>query len=507
MFEANNSEIPQLLSVPPAGGQDSARDDVCRLKWKRVNNASNSYTLYFKNFLTNIHMFKKLFLKKLIPKSLLNLRHFFYAWIGSRKYNHPSEELVVIGITGTSGKSTTAYILRQILEKLGYTVGSLSTIDFYIAGENKLNDKKMTMLGKMQIQKYLREMVSKGCDIAIVETTSEGRVQHRHRFINYDMMVLTNLYPEHIDSHGSFEKYKKAKLDIFKYVSQLSKKIIKNVEMEKTIVVNGCVEYADEFLSIPFDKKIVAARNDQELFVSKSRFDKEVALVLGTEVRTQTEGISLHVNGVKLSAPMYGGHNVGNILTAIAVCSALGGAFEDIAEALNHIGNAPGRLEFIEEARERGFTVIVDYAFEPKAMEALYAVAKELKPKRIIHVFGSTGGGRDIERRSTVGEFVGNNADICIITDEDPYDDDPQSIIDDVADAVIKSGMRENESLFKILDRKGAIEKAITMAETDDLVLITGKGSEQGMCVGNGKIIPWDDRTVVREALKIREGK
>ena len=148
-------------------------------------------------------------IRKLFPKPIRNLWHLLLAWFGAVKYRHPSEKILVIGITGTSGKSSTIFFLRQLLEDSGYKVGSLSTIDFYIAGESKLNDQKMTMLGRMQIQKYLRLMVDKGCQIAIVETTSEGAVQYRNRFINYDLMVLTNLYPEHIEAHGSFENYKR----------------------------------------------------------------------------------------------------------------------------------------------------------------------------------------------------------------------------------------------------------------------------------------------------------
>ena len=140
-----------------------------------------------------------MFIKKIFPKSILNLRHLFFAWYGAWKYNQPSEDLIVIGITGTSGKSSTVYFMRKCLEALGYTVGSLSTIDFYIDGQDQLNNQKMTMLGKMQTQKYLRKMVKAGCDIAIVETTSEGAVQYRDRYICYDFMILTNLYTEHIE--------------------------------------------------------------------------------------------------------------------------------------------------------------------------------------------------------------------------------------------------------------------------------------------------------------------
>jgi len=440
-------------------------------------------------------------LKKLIPKPILNLRHLFFAWWGAVKYHHPSDDLIVIGITGTSGKSTTIYILRKLLESLGYRVGSLSTIDFCIGGENKLNDQKMTMLGRMQIQKYLREMVDKKCEIAIVETTSEGRVQHRHRGINYDIMALTNLYPEHIESHGGFENYRKAKLDLFSHLSKCKTKIIREKKMEKAIVVNGCSECADEFLSVDVMKKYVTARNDEELFVSMSRFDHEVRLILGKEVSSDRDGIHLIVDGVELNAPMQGLHNAGNILTAVAICEALHIDVRKLPSAFSTIQNPPGRLESISEAEAHGFHVIVDYAFEPKAMTALYESILHLNPKRIIHVLGGTGGGRDVERRFTVGAFVGEHADFCVVTDEDPYDENPMDIINDVADAVMKKGKKDGETLFRVLDRVDGIRKGIEIAKPGDIVLITGKGSEQGMCVGGGKIIPWDDRVIARDVL------
>jgi len=421
----------------------------------------------------------KIVLKKLIPKKVRNLRHLFFAWYGAMKYKHPSEELYVIGITGTSGKSSTTYILRQLLKTAGYTVGSLSTIDFYIAGENKLNDQKMTMLGRMQIQKYLREMVNKKCDIAIVETTSEGRVQYRHRFINYDMMMLTNLYPEHIDSHGSFENYKQAKLDLFKYVAKGKRK----KEKEKVALVNGVSEYANEFLNFPFDKKIT--------------FGTDI-----TNKKIKHDGLYFTIAHTQFHAPLFGEHNINNIDAAITIARELDISWELLQQAVRELKPIPGRIEFITEARKKGFDVIVDYAFEPQAMKALYDVVTLLKPQRIIHVFGSTGGGRDKVRRFALGEFIAKKADVCIVTDEDPYEDDPMEIIDDIADAVKKTGKIINKNMFKILDRKKAIQTAVEMAQTGDLILITGKGSEQGMCVAGGKMISWDDREIVRDALK-----
>lgn len=438
--------------------------------------------------------------KRYIPKKLLNLRHLWYAWYGAIKFGHPSKKMLVIGITGTSGKSTTVFLLCQMLEFAGYKVGSLSTIDFYINGENKLNDQKMTMLGKMKTQEYLREMVDKGCEVVIVETTSEGQLQYRDRYIAYDFMILTNLYPEHIQAHGSFEKYKQAKLNIFKRASYYGNK-------KKTFIVNGDISEAQEFLNSFLKKpaqEIVFGQTEKT-----KNFPNVDARIVGEDIHSDKEGLHFKVGEYRYDPEMYGEHNVMNILATIAVARQLGIEWNVIQKAVHSFRNAPGRNEFIPEAEAKGFRVIVDYAFEPKAMEALYNVVQLLQPKRVIHVFGSTGGGRDVSRRFTVGELVGKKADVCIITDEDPYDDDPKKIMEDVASAVRqahrkqsdKIGKRDGSNLFIIPDRREAIRRALQIADVGDLVLVTGKGSEQAMVVAGGKKIPWDDREIVREEL------
>ncbi len=441
---------------------------------------------------------------KILPKKLLNLRHLFYAWYGVAKYHYPSEEMLVIGVTGTTGKSSVIHFLRQVLEAGGYKVGSLSTVDFYVAGETKMNDQKMTMLGKMQIQKYLREMADAGSDIAILETTSEDYLQSRHRFINYDTIILTDLYPEHLDRHGGFENYKKAKLGIFEYVASQRSKDWKIKRLPKTAIVNGDNRYVGEFLQYNFDKKILFGKNTDTQIATSAQITDHRSLVtnyFAFKCIVNQTGLHFCINDTQFDAPLYGEYNIMNLLAVIAVARELDISWSVIQKAITNINPAPGRIEFIKEAEERGFKVIVDYAFEPKALAGLYKVVELLKPARVIHLCGSTGGGRDKSRRGPIGELVGKKADFVIVTNEDPYDEDPMEIIRQVSAGAQSVGKILDKNLFEILDRREAIAKAIGMAKKDDLVLVTGKGSEQAIVVGD-KLVPWDDREIVKEILR-----
>lgn len=449
------------------------------------------------------------FIKNITPHFLKSFYHFLYAWLGAVWYRHPSEQLFVIGVTGTTGKSSTVYWLRQVLEAVGIKVGSLSTIDFYVAGEQKFNNRKMTMLGKMEIQRYLRKMVEKKCDVAIVEMTSEGAVQHRHRFINVDLMVLTTLYPEHIESHGSFENYKKAKLKIFEYVSKQRRKRSKEIakfgnleinELPKIVLVNGNNEHAKDFLAFPFDKKYAFAQTGETLSIEKDDVEN---IFLTDHVNATRDGLSFSVSGTDYAPKIYGKYNAMNLTTVIAVASILGITKEKILQAVNDLRGVPGRIEFIPEAEKLGFQVIVDYAFEPVALAALYDVVRILQPKRVLHVGGATGGGRDKARRIPMGRMVGEKADLVFVTDDDPYDEDPLEIIKMVSRGAQEKGKKLGENLWEITDRREAIQKAVSLAQPGDIVLITGKGSEQAMCLAKG-LVPWDDRDEVRRALAIK---
>ena len=467
-------------------------------------------------------------IKKLIPKQVWNLLgplyHFSLGMVGNMVYGNPSSKLIVIGITGTTGKTTTTYLVAKMLEAAGYKTGFTSTAMFSDGNKEWLNDKKMTMPGRFFVQSMLSQMVKNGCLFAVLETSSEGIVQYRHRFINYDTLLITGLYPEHIESHGSFENYKEAKGMLFAHLKDCKTKYtdkdkrVKRVEaglkkltlerVKKTIIVNGDDEHKDFFLNYWAESKlqyrlvpnaIDVKQNPQELE------DHNFKELVATNFNITNKGSSFvlceagNCRQDKIHLSLLGDFNIANAMNALSVGVAHGLDYSEVKHGLEVIPGIPGRLEMIDAGQD--FTVIVDYAFEPQAVAKLYETTKLLPHGKIIHVLGSTGGGRDVARRPILGKLAGERADYVIVTNEDPYEDDPQIIIDQVFVGAEKAGKVEGENLFRIMDRRQAIAKALSLAGREDIVLITGKGSEQAICVAGGEKIPWDDRRVTEEEL------
>jgi len=385
------------------------------------------------------------FLKKFVPDFLLAWYHFGWVLLGAIIYRFPAKKIKVIGVTGTNGKSTVVFLISRILEEVGYPVAAISSIQFKIKDKTWTNNLKMTMPGRFKLQKFLRQAVQSGCQYVVLEVTSEGIKQHRHQFIGFDSAVLTNLTPEHLESHGGFENYKKAKAKLFQ-----------SVKPEGKIIVNLDDKSADYFMQFPAKEKIGYTVN------SKPEF--------------------------KLN--LLGQFNISNALAAISVVQAEGVSFDKIKLALEKIESIPGRMEIVIK---EPFTVIVDYAHTPDALEKVYQTIRKAFTGRIIGVLGATGGGRDKWKRPVFGKIAEQYLDKIIITNEDPYNEDPQLIIDEVA-----AGLKQKQP-ERILDRRQAIQQALKLAQKSDVVIITGKGCEPWMCVKDGKKIPWDDRQVVRE--------
>lgn len=338
-------------------------------------------------------------------------------------------------------------------------------------------------------------MLRNKCDVVIVETTSEGIVQFRHRFINYDTVIFTGLYPEHIESHGSFENYKNAKLKLFEHLTKSRKKKIDGEVIEKTIIANGESDYAKEFLNFDVAKKIGYTTQSKV----ESQTSKTVIDIIAEDV-VIGDGASFRVGNAKYNTDLLGSFTVLNLMAVIATGQSLDVDTSKLQKGIESVHSVPGRLERIDEGQP--FSIIVDYAFEPNAMTKLYETVARVPHERIIHILGSAGGGRDAARRSIIGGIAGENADTVIVTNEDPYDEDPMVIIEAVAAGARKKGKEDHDNLFLIEDRKEAIAKALSLTNENDMVLITGKGSEQAIVVKDNVLIPWDDRRVVREELK-----
>ena len=459
-------------------------------------------------------------IKRYIPVKLFAILqpayHFLLSLAASAWYGWPSNKLIVIGVTGTTGKTTSIYLIARMLASAGYKTGFTSTAIFNDGKNEWLNDRKMTMAGRFFTQKILRSMVKNNCQFALIETTSQGLEQFRHKFINYDILIFTGLYSEHIEAHGNFENYKQAKGKLFQHLKQCKTKYANNKKrvvkaengfkkieanrIKKIIIANGDDKYADFFLSFWSEEKWqykLATQNSQ----LKTRNSKpQINTVEYGEVESGQAGVNFKVNQTEIKLNLFGEYNAANAMTAVCLGFSQGMDLAEIKNGLEKVKTIPGRMELIKN-EQPAFTVVIDYAFEPEALKKIYDTILKLEHNKIIQVLGSAGGGRDAARRPKLGRLAGEKADLVVVTNEDPYDDDPKLIIDQVALGAENAGKAMNENLFKIENRREAIKKALSLARTGDIVLITGKGSEQAICVAGGVKIPWDDRKVVREEL------
>ncbi len=426
-------------------------------------------------------------IKKLLPTWWYSFHHYSVALRGAIRYGFPSRKMIVIGVTGTKGKTSAINFIWSVLMAGGIKTGIITTANIRIGNIEKLNPYHMTMPGRAMVQKLMADMVSEGCKVCLVETTSEGMKQSRHIGVVYDIAVFTNLTPEHIPSHGTFEKYKEAKGKLF---ASLGKhyKFIDGKKIDSVIVANTDSEHAQYYLGFKADKKIT--------FGITSLADYRADLIHETH-----DGVTFSVAGKLFTISVLGGFNVYNALPAIAIGHLMNISDADIKKGLNSLTLIPGRMEVISEGQP--FMVIVDYAHEKQSITGVLTTANAMKKigAKIIILLGAEGGGRDKAKRPIMGELAGKMADYLVISNVDPYEDDPTEIVEDIAVIAEKFGKVRNKDLFVIEDRRAGINKALLLAKAGDVVLITGKGAEQSMIVGE-KSIPWDDRIIVKEELK-----
>jgi UDP-N-acetylmuramoyl-L-alanyl-D-glutamate--2,6-diaminopimelate ligase len=425
-------------------------------------------------------------LRKFVPESLINVYHQSLSLLAAWWYGYPSEKMIIVGVTGTNGKTTTSYFISKALEAAGARTGCTTTALFKIGDREWLNDRKMTMLGRFQLQRMLAGMVEAGCAYAVIETSSQGILQSRHRNINYDVCVFTNLTPEHLEAHGGFDAYKQAKIELFHHLARSKRKTIKGKRIEKVAVLNRGSEFSKEFAVSGLDRVVWYGLGSGP----GTRAEQLRDVPWGTAFQVQDVDFTIHLPGVV---------NVENALAAVTVAQCLDMDLPAISDKLSKIMGVPGRFERIDEGQP--YTVIVDYAPEPAALSKIYEAISHVPHKRLIHVLGSCGGGRDVARRPILGKMAGETADVVVVTNEDPYDDNPRVIMDQVAEGARTVG-KSDEALRVIEDRRQAIENAIGEARPGDLVLLTGKGCEQAIMGPRGSKIPWDEREEARKAIR-----
>jgi UDP-N-acetylmuramoyl-L-alanyl-D-glutamate--2,6-diaminopimelate ligase len=426
-------------------------------------------------------------LKRVIPKPLFRAAqpyyHYLLAFVSASLFDFPSREIRVVAITGTKGKTTVAELVNAILEAAGYKTALLSTIHFKTGDVAAANTYKMTVPGRFFVQKFLRDAVNAKCDWAVVEMTSEAVKQHRHAFIDFDALIFTNLAHEHIESHGSYEQYRAEKV-------KLARAVARSRKPGTLIVANADDKEAPFFLEAGAKRSLPYRLADGASYETTS--ESSVFAFRGRTIRMRLPGI----------------FNIMNALGAATFAEAEGVPLDAIVKGLSEVSLVRGRVEYVcldtldgAEVKQP-FSVVVDYAHTPESLEALYELFPET---HIIAVLGNTGGGRDTWKRPVMAGIAEKHANEIILTNEDPYDENPQAILDAMAE-----GIEDKIKLSIILDRREAIHEALERAKRRSaseqplpvVVLITGKGTDPYIMGANGSRVPWDDATVAREELE-----
>lgn len=395
------------------------------------------------------------------------------AFISAAYFGYPADKLKVIGITGTKGKTTTTYLVKAILEHAGYKVGLIGTIEVII-GDRVIKANNTTPESYL-LQDYFHQMVEAGCDVVVMEVSSQGLMLHRTQGFTFELGIFTNIEPDHIgpNEHKDFDDYMNCKGMLFR-------------QCRHGIVNCDDAHYKDIVKGHTCDLTTYGFSEDGDLRA------KEVELVTGKGFL----GVDFHTEGLVESEILLhtpGKFSIYNALTAVAICNYFQVPVEDMKEALLQ-AKVKGRIEIVKVSDD--FTLMIDYAHNAMALESLLATLKEYKPKRLVCLFGC-GGNRSKIRRYEMGEVSGKLADLTVITSDNPRDEDPQAIIDDIKVGIAKT----NGKYVEICDRKEAIAYVISHGEPGDVIVLAGKGHEDYQEI-HGKKYPMDERVIIQEYLK-----
>ncbi len=408
------------------------------------------------------------------------------AELASALHDHPSRRIGLVGITGTDGKTTTTHLVAAILNEAGIRAGLISTIAVGVSGSLERNRSLHTTPPAPIIQEQLARMSGEGVQVAVLEVSSHALVTARVHGCVFDCAVFTNLDPEHLDFHGTLLNYRAAKAKLF---AQLDRGPAK-----------------------PWGRLAVVNRDDPNSSAMRSASSAPcIEYGLSSQAAIRAEIISYGLDGTtfRLITPdgdgeirtrLPGRHNVLNWLAATAASRHFGATIDDVRRAAAEFSSVPGRLESIDQGQP--FKVYVDFAHTPQALAATTDVLRRYSWGRLIVLFGQAGH-RDRANRRRMANAVVERADLAIITSDDPYDEDPQEIVDDLARWMRQAGWREGRQFWRIVDREKAIHFAIEMAEAGDCVLLAGRGPEDETVIA-GERVPLVDGDVARAALARR---
>ena len=380
-------------------------------------------------------------------------------------HGDPTARLDVVGVTGTNGKTTTAFLVRALLQAAGRQTGLLGTVTSVVGGQER--PVVRTTPEAIELQRDFAEMVAGGDVACAMEVSSHALALHRADAIHWAAAVFTNLSRDHLDFHPTMEDYFVAKRRLFEAGPQVA-------------VVN---------VDDAYGRRLADGLDDAVTF----GIDSPDAAVRATEVQIALTGSRFRVGDLELRTPLPGRFNVLNVLGALGAVRALGVEDDVVADALSAAGRVPGRFEPVDAGQP--FAVLVDYAHTPDSLENVLRAARELTDGRVIVVFGA-GGDRDRGKRPLMGRAARTLADRVVVTSDNPRSEDPEAIIAEILD-----GTGEGPDVEALVDRREAIARAIELAGASDVVVIAGKGHEQGQEFANGRKVPFDDATVAREAL------
>ncbi len=418
------------------------------------------------------------------------------AYLAAAQAGFPAHQLVMIGVTGTDGKTTTANLIHSILTAAGLRAGMISTINAVLGDQSVDTGLHVTTPTAPEVQGYLRRMVEAGLTHCVLETTSHGWAQHRVAACDFDAAVITNIQHEHLDFHGTWEHYRDAKARLFRNLMGGARKTSGPAEgMDKLAVINlDDAPSAEYLLAIPADRHLTYAIDQG------SGADVRTAGVIYGPASTRIQVMLPAQDPFWIETPLVGEFNVSNILAATATACGLGITVDAIRSGVEAVRGVPGRMERIDEGQD--FLAVVDFAHTPNALRRALEAARLMIPidGRVIVVFGCAGL-RDPHKRAMMGRIAAELADLTIITAEDPRTESLETIMAASAAAASEAGGIEGESFWRVPDRGQAIYEAVRMARPGDIVLACGKGHEQSMAFGTTEY-PWDDREAMRAALR-----